>query len=524
MSNSSNPARAQQAVRRRLTLFYSTALTLIAIVVFFFTGVRTFVLEPLQENHATVALLAGNEERDALIISRDAQELVNASEEDARVQYVPEMRKILDAWNRDHTMLSGGDFFSYQDLSEASATYERAKSDYQVTVDLTANLIALYDRPGGIGVASIAGAVDALVAVARSYITKIDPIVGIADAANDVAQAQGVLLERVLLGAILATLLAIALLVFRPAIRQVGLSIAELERAEGQQRELAALKDQFIIDANHELRTPIMALYNNLELLSLVERRERDDPAMRKDLIQQALTAGDGLLRLLRNVLDVGALDSQAPRVTPTRMRLEPLVRLALETFDPREIGEGELAPGAYQARAVTMNIPSDMIVWCDEGRLRQVLINLISNALKYSAAGSPIVISAQEAMQSSTGGARGRRPSGGALQYARVSVRDQGLGVPRELAPQLFQRFVRLPRDIAGPVRGTGVGLYLCRTYVEAMGGEIGVESSGVPGEGSTFSFTLPVPGPDALEQAPNDSHDQNQLSTSVASLQSSF
>ena len=517
MSISSNPARAQQAVRRRLTVFYSTALLLIAVVVLFYTGARTFFLEPLQENHATVALLAGNEELDALIISRDAQELVNATEANARAQYIPEMRKILDAWNRDHATLSGGDFFSYQDLSEASVAYEGAKSDYQVTVDLTANLIALYDRPEGIGVASVAGAVDALVAVARSFITKIDPIVGIANAANDVAQTQGILLERVLLGAILATLLAIALLVFRPAIRQVGLSIAELERAEEQQRELAALKDQFIIDANHELRTPIMALYNNLELLSLVERRERDDPALRKDLIQQALTSGDGLLRLLRNVLDVGALDSQNPRVTPTRVQLEPLVRLALETFDPREIGEGELAPGAYQARAVTMNIPSDMIVWCDEGRLRQVLINLISNALKYSEAGSPIVISAQESTKPSISGARGRRPSDGELRYARVSVRDQGLGIPRELAPQLFQRFVRLPRDIAGPVRGTGVGLYLCRTYVEAMGGEIGVESSGVPGEGSTFSFTLPFPAPDAPEQAPNGNHDQNQLSTSV-------
>ena len=147
MSISSKPARAQQAVRRRLTVFYSTALLLIAVVVLFSTGARTFILEPLQENHATVALLAGNEELDALIISRDAQELVSATEIDARVQYVPEMNKVLYDWNRDHATLSGGDFFSYQDLSEASAAYERAKSDYQVTVDLTANLLALYDRP-----------------------------------------------------------------------------------------------------------------------------------------------------------------------------------------------------------------------------------------------------------------------------------------------------------------------------------------------------------------------------------------
>jgi signal transduction histidine kinase len=329
------------------------------------------------------------------------------------------------------------------------------------------------------------------------------------DSANDVIKGQEVLLDRVLVGVVLASLLIIALFVFRPATRQVGLSIAELERAEEQQRELAALKDQFIIDANHELRTPIMALYNNLELLSLVERRNRDDPVLRKDLIQQAVSSGDGLLRLLSNVLDVGALDSQHTRMTPTLVRLEPLVRTTLDTFDPREIGEAELAPGTYQARVVTMSVPSDMVVWCDEGRLRQVLINLISNALKYSEAGTPIDITAQDSTKALV--ARGRRQEMTDLQYVRLSVRDRGLGVPPGRASQLFQRFVRLPRDIAGPVRGTGVGLYLCRTYIEAMGGEIGLESSGVPGEGSTFSFTLPLPVVDA-------NRDQDRFTTSKA------
>jgi signal transduction histidine kinase len=515
MSISSNPARSQQAVRRRLTVFYTIGLLLIAGVVLAYTGVRTFILEPLQQNHATVALLAGNEEIDAFIISRDTQELLNVTDADARARDIPEIRKTLDAWTRDHATLSGGDFFSYPDLSEASAAYDGAKSDYQVTADLTANLIALYDRPGGIGVASVAGAVEAIVGVARSFIVKIDLIIGVADAANDAAQAQGVLLERILLAAVLTTLLAIALLVFRPATRQVSLSIAELARAGEQQRELAALKDQFIIDANHELRTPIMALYNNLELLSLVERRGRDDPALRKDLIQQAVSSGDGLLRLLSNVLDVGALDSQHTRMTPTLVRLEPLVRLTLDTFDPREIGEAELAPGAYQARSVTIHIPSDMVAWCDEGRVRQVLINLISNALKYSDPGAPIAITAQESTK--TLATRGRRLDAGERRYVRLSVRDHGLGVPPEFTPQLFQRFVRLPRDIAGPVRGTGVGLYLCRTYVEAMGGEISVESSGVPGKGSTFNFTLPLPTP---EQALDGNRDQNQLSTGSANV----
>jgi len=75
--------------------------------------------------------------------------------------------------------------------------------------------------------------------------------------------------------------------------------------------------------------------------------------------------------------------------------------------------------------------------------------------------------------------------------------VRDRGLGIPQRDVAKLFERFVRLERDIAGPARGTGVGLYMCRMLVEAMGGRIWVESSGVPGEGSTFSFVLPASPP---------------------------
>jgi signal transduction histidine kinase len=146
---------------------------------------------------------------------------------------------------------------------------------------------------------------------------------------------------------------------------------------------------------------------------------------------------------------------------------------------------------------------------------VRQVLINLISNALKYSEPGAPIDITAQESPRTLV--TRGRRQDTGERRYVRLSVRDRGLGVPPEFIPQLFQRFVRLPRDIAGPVRGTGVGLYLCRTYVEAMGGEIGVESSGVPGNGSTFNFTLPRPTP---EQALDGDPDQHQLSRAPQSF----
>ncbi|HEU4782819.1 MAG TPA: HAMP domain-containing sensor histidine kinase [Ktedonobacterales bacterium] len=287
---------------------------------------------------------------------------------------------------------------------------------------------------------------------------------------------------RPLVGAILAVLYILTAILTHVFARSARAGIDAVGRAFEREREMTQLKDQFIIDANHELRTPIMALYNNLELLSAT--LEQDDPARRARLMQRALAAGDAVLRLLRNVLDTGTLESSAPRIEPTALLLAPTIRAVLETFDPGEIGEPSLAEGAFQSRTVTVSVPPDLRVWADEARLRQVLINLLSNALKYSDLGTPIEIAAFARRK-----ARGQESS-----LIQLNVHDHGLGIPPRDQPKLFQRFVRLERDIAGPVRGTGVGLYVCRILVMAMGGHISVESSGVPGEGSTFSFTLPA------------------------------
>jgi signal transduction histidine kinase len=281
-------------------------------------------------------------------------------------------------------------------------------------------------------------------------------------------------------------------------------SVDATSQALERERELTALKDQFIIYANHELRTPVMTLYNNLEVLEMLG--EGGDSAAHERALQRALTSGDIVLGLLHSVLDVSALEASQPRIEAQSVALAPLVQAVLETFDPREVGEPGLEEGAYQAREAKVEIPAELVAWADEGRVRQVLVNLVANALKYSAPGTPITVSAnmieerrgQRSRRTVAAGARGQRASDAGMVC--VSVRDVGLGVPPRDASKLFNRFVRLERDIAGSVRGTGVGLYLCRVLVEAMGGRIWVESTGVPGEGSAFCFTLPVPVPERV------------------------
>jgi signal transduction histidine kinase len=276
------------------------------------------------------------------------------------------------------------------------------------------------------------------------------------------------------------------------AARSSQSSIAAAAQAFTRERELDALKDQFIIDANHELRTPLMALYGSVELLATYG--DRASPEQQDRLVQRALTSGDRVLRLLSNVLDAGVIEAQAPRLSLKQFELAPVVISVLETFDPREIGEPRLEPRAHADRAVTVDIPPVLGVVADEDRVRQVLINLLSNALKYSEPDTPLTIAAKVLPPVQTNhGVFGRRRPSATAGMVQVSVRDHGLGIPPREVSKLFNRFVRLQRDITGPVRGTGVGLYVCRVLVEAMGGSIWVESTGIRGEGSTFSFTLP-------------------------------
>jgi signal transduction histidine kinase len=132
------------------------------------------------------------------------------------------------------------------------------------------------------------------------------------------------------------------------------------------------------------------------------------------------------------------------------------------------------------EKRQVYMHIPEHLEVRADPARLRQVVLNLCTNAMKYSETGTSLAFAARVYPD--------QRPS------VLISVSDRGKGIKPEDQSQIFQRFVRLESDLNSAVRGSGLGLYISRRLVEAMDGRISVESSGVPGEGSTFSIQLPL------------------------------
>ncbi|MGZ3682106.1 MAG: sensor histidine kinase, partial [Ktedonobacterales bacterium] len=280
----------------------------------------------------------------------------------------------------------------------------------------------------------------------------------------------------------MATQLVLGILTYA-ATRAFNRTLRELGAtriAYAREKELDRLKDHFISSVNHELRTPIMALQGYIELSR--ELAAQGNYPRQVTMLERSAEAVSHLAGLVTSVLNIRRVEADAANMTFTTFALEPVVTSAPHLLDPKETGQ--------RRRPIHLDVPADLRVHADQERVRQVLLNLLSNAAKYSPPGSPIEITTRP-YESARRGGRGPAP---VMQMVEIAVRDYGLGIPPNQAVLLFHRFVRLERDIASPVVGTGLGLAICRTYVEAMGGRIWVESSGVPDEGSTFIFTLPV------------------------------
>ncbi len=256
----------------------------------------------------------------------------------------------------------------------------------------------------------------------------------------------------------------------------------EVALAYEQERKLNQLKDQFIVNVSHELRTPLTEVYGYIELMS--EYNGQIDMGAQQLFLKNARHGCQELLNLVNSILDANyASDSLRPPQLENLLLLS-MVNEVVEGFDPRQ----------REQHPVQIEIPEDLTVQADQQYFRQVMRNLLSNAFKYTPQQTPVVISAGlysveaqpiEAVESS--------PAIG-TQHIAIRVRDYGPGIPPGEMHLLFQKFVRLQRDLSGTKRGTGLGLYLSKQMIQALQGDIWAESSGKQGEGSCFIFTLPL------------------------------
>ena len=218
------------------------------------------------------------------------------------------------------------------------------------------------------------------------------------------------------------------------------------------------LRREFVSMVSHELRSPMTVVAGISDLLQ--KRGGELEEGDRSEMIDTLGREARRLSRLVTEVLDLEAIDQGGTALQPLELDIAEVAREAIADTVQRE--------------RVAVDVEArDTVVVADRDRIKQVMINLLSNAAKFSPVDAPIGITVTEQDQS-----------------VQVSVTDRGPGISSDVVDRLFQRFSRLEETSAG-TSGSGLGLYLSKVFVEAHGGEIWVDSE--PGRGSTFSFRLP-------------------------------
>ena len=262
------------------------------------------------------------------------------------------------------------------------------------------------------------------------------------------------------------------------AIRNAQL-FEEIQEANAQLQHMDKLKDEFIVTASHELRTPLSAIQGYSSLLQRQYARTTPQQILRfATKIAEATQQLSALVVNMTEASQLGSLDKN--------LQTGP-VKLATAAEVARDILSANIE------QQITLRIPPDLWLLCDPLRLRQVISNLFDNAAKYSPAGSHIELEASATRLSCLELPVDQLdPEQGDIDIVLVRVRDEGDGIAEEDQHRIFEKFVRASRSLTTPVRGSGLGLYICRRYIEAMGGKLWLAQS-APGAGSVFSFYLP-------------------------------
>ena len=232
--------------------------------------------------------------------------------------------------------------------------------------------------------------------------------------------------------------------------------IVELEK-------LQRVRTEFLANVSHELRTPIFAIQGMLETLL---NGAINDSTVNRSFLEKAQANATRLDALLRDLINISQIESGDMKLSFRYFRLNEFLETIAKDYQP-----------IAEQRKVTLTLElgtgADIEVFGDRDRLQQVLSNLIENAIRYNNAGGNVVVATE-------------RKDG----FARVSVRDTGVGIPQVHLARIFERFYRVDKDRSREVGGTGLGLAIVKHIVEAHGSKVEVESE--EGIGSTFSFHL--------------------------------
>ena len=252
----------------------------------------------------------------------------------------------------------------------------------------------------------------------------------------------------------------------------------EAQRARAEAEEANRAKSQFLAHMSHEIRTPINAVLGYTDLLDAGVAGTLND--RQQNYLGRIKSSSQHLLGLVNDILDLSKIEAGEMLIRPEDTPIHPIVREVIQ-----------IVAAECESRGLRIfddcNCPEQVVVHADVSRVRQILLNLLSNALKFTPKGGSIIVRCEVSDKPPAGS---RLISGG--PWLVIEVEDTGIGIAADQLDQIFEPFVQAESGLTRTVGGTGLGLSISRRLARLMNGELVVQSE--PSRGSTFSLWLPV------------------------------